>query len=39
MFQCLKLIDAYVPKYHWGTLPVMFICSYVRENEAAQSLL
>ena len=22
MFQCLKVLAVYVPKYHWGTEPV-----------------
>ena len=35
MFQCLKVLAAYVPKYHWGTQLIIFFCNKVRENEAA----
>ena len=41
MHQCLKILVAYVAKYHWGikTLVKMFFCNLVRKNKAVQSVM
>ena len=39
MFQCLKLLAVYVPKYHGGTQPVIFrgsVISVVGEKECIE---